>query len=389
MKTYEEINDKIRKGSAVVLTADEMTNLVSDVGTKKAAEMVDVVTTGTFGPMCSSGVIINFGQPSVPIKMKKVILNGVEAYGGLASADAYIGATALSSENPQYGGANVISDLVEGKSIWLQGYGTLTDCKHGEYVETYVDKNTLNECIMFNPRNCYQNYNAATNSGESTLNTYLGVLKPQMGSVAFSGAGQLSPLVNDPNLRTIGIGTKIFLSGAEGVVVWNGTQFKTDAEVTDSGVPIGPGRTIAVVGDLKHMDSKYLKAINIKGYGVTLCVGIGIPIPILDEEMAYYTSISNEKIVTNIIDFNEKTSKRPVIRRVTYKELCSGKVELNNKAVPAFTISNQKIAKSIADELKNRVKNGLFLCVKPVGPLPVCSSVNSMHISEEGKEIWS
>ena len=52
MKTVEEINQKIKKGSAVILTAEEIIDFVKEKGTKRATEEVDVVTTGTFGPMC-------------------------------------------------------------------------------------------------------------------------------------------------------------------------------------------------------------------------------------------------------------------------------------------------------------------------------------------------
>ncbi|MBW1679420.1 MAG: hypothetical protein JRJ08_04650, partial [Deltaproteobacteria bacterium] len=54
-KTIQQINEKIKKGEAVVLTAEEIIDIVDEKGAKKATEEVDVVTTGTFGPMCSSG----------------------------------------------------------------------------------------------------------------------------------------------------------------------------------------------------------------------------------------------------------------------------------------------------------------------------------------------
>ena len=68
-KTYDEINDKIRSGKAVVMTAEEVVDLVRQKGAEKAAEEVDVVTTGTFGAMCSSGAFINFGHSDPPIRM--------------------------------------------------------------------------------------------------------------------------------------------------------------------------------------------------------------------------------------------------------------------------------------------------------------------------------
>ena len=51
LRTYEEINEKIKRGDAIVLTADEFVELAKSKGVKEAAKEVDVVTTGTFQPI--------------------------------------------------------------------------------------------------------------------------------------------------------------------------------------------------------------------------------------------------------------------------------------------------------------------------------------------------
>ncbi|MDD2482062.1 MAG: homocysteine biosynthesis protein, partial [Lutispora sp.] len=91
-KSYVEINEKIKNGTAVVVTAEEIIEITEEKGIKDAAKYVDVVTTGTFGPMCSSGAFINFGHSDPPIRMAEISLNNVSAYGGLAAVDTYIGA---------------------------------------------------------------------------------------------------------------------------------------------------------------------------------------------------------------------------------------------------------------------------------------------------------
>lgn len=134
-KSYAEINEKIKKGTAVVVTAEEIIDIVQEKGMEKTVSEVDVVTTGTFGTMCSSGAFLNFGHSKPRIKMNKAYLNGVPAYAGIAAVDAYIGATALPESDPDnrvypgrflYGGGHVIEDLVAGKDIKLEafGYGT-------------------------------------------------------------------------------------------------------------------------------------------------------------------------------------------------------------------------------------------------------------------------
>ena len=71
LRTYAEINEKIKKGQAVVVTAEEIIGIVKDKGVETAAREVDVVTTGTFGPMCSSGAFFNVGHAKPKMKIQK------------------------------------------------------------------------------------------------------------------------------------------------------------------------------------------------------------------------------------------------------------------------------------------------------------------------------
>ena len=148
-KTYEEINEKIRQRKAVVCTAEEIVDLVRQKGAEKVAEEVDVITTGTFGAMCSSGAFINFGHSDPPIRMTNILLNDVEAYGGLAAVDTYIASTSKSPNPEGYGGGHVIEDLIAGKRIHLRAWGPGTDCYVRKDINTYITIDDLNECYMF------------------------------------------------------------------------------------------------------------------------------------------------------------------------------------------------------------------------------------------------
>ena len=92
-KSIDDINERIHDGSVRVVTAEEMPDIVDELGVSGALREVDVVTTGTFGAMCSSGAFLNFGHPEIPIRMEKMWLNNVEAYAGIAAVDCYLGAT--------------------------------------------------------------------------------------------------------------------------------------------------------------------------------------------------------------------------------------------------------------------------------------------------------
>ena len=382
-KTIEEINQRIRTGDAVVVTAEEMIGIVGDRGEKKAAEEIDVVTTGTFGPMCSSGAVINIGHAKPRIKLGggRVTLNGVDAYAGLAAVDLYIGATALPGDDPRnkvfpgsfsYGGGHVIQDLVSGKDVELRGQAYGTDCYPRKKLETLINIQDLNEAILLNPRNGYQNYNVAVNLSEKTIYTYMGVLKPKLGNANYSSAGQLSPLLNDPLYETIGMGTRIFLGGGEGYIYWQGTQHDPTAKRTPTGVPKAPAGTLAVVGDLKGMTSEYLVGTSFLGYGATLTVGLGIPIPVLNENIARRTAVSDQDIVTQIVDYSKEYPQRNPgnLGEVDYCALKTGKIEVHGQEVPTASLSSYAKARKIANTLKEWIEDGGFLLGQPVRGLP-------------------
>jgi len=396
LKTIDEINEKIKSGKAVVVTAEEMVEITKDKGTKKTADYVDVVTTGTFGPMCSSGMFINLGhsKPRIKIGGGKCLLNDVPAYTGIAAVDVYLGATAIPEDDPRnmvypgafkYGGAHVIEEFISGKNIRLVSTAYGTDCYPRKHIETYINKETVNEAYLYNPRNAYQNYNVAVNLSKKVIYTYMGIVRPHMHSANYCSAGQLSPLLKDPKYKTIGIGTRIFLGGGIGYVAWNGTQHNPCAQRSPDGLPRAGAGTIAVVGDAKAMNSSYIKGASFVGYGVSMFVGLGIPIPVLDEEMAYFTSRSDEDFWAQVVDYgNDYPNRIPKsIGEVNYAQLKSGKIIINGKEVPTYPISSYSKAVEIATTLKDWIKSGTFLLTNPVMPLPGVESGIKLNTLEE------
>ncbi|MDH5687060.1 MAG: homocysteine biosynthesis protein [Candidatus Bathyarchaeota archaeon] len=376
MRTIEKINRKIESGDAVVLTAEEMIKLAEGSGIEVAAKEVDLVTTGTFGAMCSSGVFMNFGHADPPIKMTKCWLNDVPLYKGIAAVDGYLGATALSeTKGFDYGGGHVIEDLVSGKEIELRAESYGTDCYPRRDIETEITIDDLNQAILLNPRNCYQTYDAATNSTDRVLYTYMGTLLPDYGNVTFSGAGQLNPLCKDWNYETIGIGTRIFLGGGVGYILGEGTQHS----------PQGGFGTLMVRGDLKKMSTRYLRGASFHKYGVTLYVGVGIPIPIINERIAKTATLRDEDITVNVRDYGVpvRPDKRPIIGRVSYSELRSGKVVIDNRDVPSSSLSSYRMAREIAETLKSWITEGTFLLTRPVELIPRKSKFKPLKVKKK------
>jgi len=381
-KTVQEINTKIKSGKAVVLTAEEMSDYVETHGPAEAAKEVDVVTTGTFGPMCSSGMYINIGHTKPRIKLSGTCyMNEVPAYCGFAAIDIMLGCTSLPDDDPRnknhpgefrYGGGHVIQEFVAGKDIQLSATGYGTDCYPRKKLDSLINIKDVNEAILFNPRNAYQNYNVAVNTSGKTIHTYLGILKPKLGNAYYCSAGQLSPLLNDPYYRAIGIGTRIFLGGGTGYVVWNGTQHNPGVRRNQAGIPVEGAGTLAVMGDLKKMSPDWLVGVSLYGYGVSMAVGIGIPIPVLDEDVARTTGIRDSDIYAPVVDYSDAYPgrKSDTLGEVSYEELRSGKIHFQGKDIPTASLSSYLKAREIAETLKSWIQSGHFMLSDPVDTLP-------------------
>jgi uncharacterized protein (DUF39 family) len=383
LKTIAEINEKIKRGQAVVATAEEIIDIARKKGISSTAQEVDVVTTGTFGPMCSSGAYFNLGHSKPRIKLGggKVTLNDVPVYTGLAAVDIFLGAAAIPDDDPRnktypgefkYGGGHVIEELVAGKDVRLEAVAYGTDCYPRRKLETWINIKDVNEAVLFNIRNAYQNYNVAVNLSDRTIYTYMGVLKPKLGNANYCSAGQMSPLLNDPFYKTIGVGTRIFLGGGIGYVAWHGTQHNPNVLRTEKGVPKRGAGTLSVIGDLKQMKPQWLVGTSFLGYGSTITVGIGVPIPILSEEILRYTLVTDADILAPIVDYSDAYPQRKpdILGEISYAELKSGTIKVQGKVVPTASLSSYPKAVEIANILKEWIKKGEFTLTEPVIPLP-------------------
>ena len=394
MKTYEQINNRIESGKAVVLTADDIIDYVNRKGLATAAKEVDVVTTATFGPMCSSGCVLNFGHSKPKIRMSEAWVQDVLVYTGLAAVDVYLGATQLRHRDPEnmdhpgefrYGGGHVMEELVAGKTLQLFALSYGTDCYPLREIRTYFTIGDLNQAIMLNPRNCYQNYNVAINDSQRSIYTYMGTLEPDRKNASYCSAGQLSPLLNDPYYETIGVGTRVWMAGAHGHVYAEGTQHAGGVARTPDGIPKAGAGTLALTGDMKQMRQEFVRGMSFRGYGVSLALGVGIPIPILNEDILKRTCVSDREILAPVVDYSvdypQNTGK--VLCHVSYEQLRSGEIEVEGRKVAVGSLSSYYKALEIAHLLADEIKRGDFRLAEPIAYLPKDTTMKPLVTREK------
>lgn len=382
MRTLADINDKIHHRRAVVWTVEELKARVADIGVTQAAKNVDVITTGTFEPMESSGAIINLGHTDPPIKIRKCWLDGVPAYAGFGAVDLYLGATqvvdstdmgdlAEIEESRERGGSHVIEDLIAGKPVQLRAIGQMTDCYPRASCDTTITRETINQFYLYNPRNLYQNFIVGVNGGDRLLYTYLGPLQPRLGNAVYSNPGAISPLLNDPELKLIGIGTQIFLGGGIGYIAWEGTQHFPLQKRLPNHTPIGPAATLALIGDAKQMNPKWVRGCYFKNYGPSLMLGVGVPLPVLSEEVVQHCAVSDQDIVAPVVDFSIPRRVRPTFGLVSYAQLKQGRITIDGNSVRTAPLASVFRSRQVALELKQWIERGEFTLTEPVASIPM------------------
>jgi uncharacterized protein (DUF39 family) len=382
MRTLAEINDKIRRRCAVVWTVEELKARVAEVGVTQTAKEVDVITTGTFEPMESSGAIINLGHTDPPVKIRKCWLDGVPAYAGFGAVDLYLGATQVvdytdigdipdGEESRERGGGHVIEDLIAGKSVQLRAIGQVTDCYPRASFETTITRETINQFYLFNPRNLYQNFIVGVNGGDRPLFTYLGPLQPRLSNAVYSNPGAISPLINDPDLKLIGIGTQIFLGGGIGYIAWEGTQHFPLQKRLPNRTPVGPAATLALIGDAKQMNPKWVRGCYFKNYGPSVMLGVGVPVPVLSEDVVKGCAIQDKDIVAPVVDFSIPRRVRPTFGLVSYAQLKTGRITIDGKSVRVAPLASFFLSRQVALELKQWIERGEFTLTEAVAPIPM------------------
>jgi L-aspartate semialdehyde sulfurtransferase len=331
--------------------------------------------------MESSGAIINLGQTDPPIKIRQCWLDGVPAYAGFGAVDLYLGASQMADttgfgENSEAnlakerGGGHVIQDLIAGKSVQLRAIGQVTDCYPRANFETSISRDRINQFYLSNPRNLYQNFIVGTNGGDRPLHTYLGVLQPQLGNAVYANSGAMSPLLNDPELNLVGIGTRILLGGGIGYVSWEGTQHFPLQKRLPNQTPIGPAATLALIGDAKQMDPHWVRGCYFKGYGASLMLGVAVPLPVLNEAVVEACAVRDEDLVAPIVDFSIPRRVRPTFGLVSYAQLKSGKLNIDGKIVRVAPLASLYLSRQVSMLLKQKIQAREFFLTEPVAALP-------------------
>lgn len=296
LKSIKEINDRIRRGDVVILTAKELCEMVRK---GESVKDVDVVTSATCGIMSGTMAVFSFkvAEKGTFVKAKSVLMNGVPAFPGpcpnerLGMVDVVLYGTSTSIYSPsKYGGGALLRDLVEGKSIEVR-----VESVEGKVVEKELTLWDMAYAKLVTTRSCFRNYMAFVNSRDKPVKSIFSVLEMEGGlkMASVSGCGEINPLEKDPLLRTIGVGTKVLVNKAVGYVIGAGTRATREKP------------NLSIFADIKGMSSYYLGQF-VTALGPEPFNTMAIAIPVINEEVLEEAKKVDEVVQLPIADVNDR-----------------------------------------------------------------------------------
>ena len=307
-RTFLEIQEKIDRGDVVILTAQEICDRVRQGETFDLCD-IDVVTTATSALMSGTYAVLSFkvAEPDTFTTASKVWINSVPAQVGpcpnerIGILDLIVMGTQASKTNPGYGAGDLFRDLVRGEQVLVE---ILTDDNRTLTCSTTLTQ--IPHAMLHSSRNAFKNYLAFVNPGKTAVSTifHSDKMNGNYEEMTFCGCGELNPLENDPELKTIGIGTKVLINGAEGFVTGPGTRSSAEKP------------NLSGIADMHQMNPEFLGGFK-TGHGPDIITTWAVAIPVLDRDMLTHILKTDAQIPLKVVDVRTRRQ----ISEITYGDV--------------------------------------------------------------------
>jgi len=291
-RNLSEIKKKIKDGTAIVITVQELIDQISE-GEKVQFEDVDVITTATKGLMSGIMGVFSFrlSPPKTLRKFTEVSINGILTYPGpcpneyLGIVDLIVYGTAQSKTQENYCGGSLFRELVEGKKIEI-----VARSSEGEEIKKEMTLEDMQFAKLMGTRQAIKNYNAMINCETYKVDTIFSCqpFEPDKTQITFSGCGALNPFQNDPNFESFGVGTPILVNGSIGYLMGPGTRNYIEKP------------NMMTIAPMLEMHPEYMGAFK-TSYGLEPICSIAAPIPILNEKIFNYIVKSDKDVQLTIL----------------------------------------------------------------------------------------
>ena len=332
-RKLSDIKKKIANGTAIVLTVQELIDIVAK-GEKIQFEDVDVVTTATKGLMSGITGVLSFrlAAPKSIRKFTDVSINGIDGYPGpcpnefLGIIDLIVYGTGHSKTIEDYSGGMLFRDLVEGKSV-----DVVAKSVEGDVIKKQLTLKDMQFARLMGTRQAIRNYYAMINPTTENVNTIFSAMsfKPDNSQITFSGCGALNPFQNDPNFEAFGVGMPLLVNGNIGYLIGPGTRNNVYKP------------NMMTIADFQGMKPEYMGSFK-TSYGPEPICSIAVPIPILNEKIFDSIIKSDKEVPLTILN---------LVGREKLGEISYGDVWDNNFLVSFDAKKCGKCEECIIEEL--------------------------------------
>lgn len=362
------------QGRLQVRTAAEFRALVGAAGLAEAYAATDVVVASEALFSDQASLVLSLGPTDPPIRLRTIRLAGVPALAGCGPADLVLpiggGLGGGGGEGDCRAGAQVLAALLAGEPVSLAGSGESTVQHPRRELHGELRLQQIGSGRLLLHRAIQENGVVAVSSAEGLLHTACGSLLGPLvnGLYTCPGAGSIG--LTMPGLELLGPGSPVLVAGAVGWVIGSGSGHQPQPRRQPGGHALSPGASAAVAADLHDLDPRWIRPCFFEGHGSALIVAIAAPVPLLDGGTARAAAAGPEVLEAPVLDLAIPRRVKPALGSITYAELESGRFRLDGRELRCAPAHSPRLARSIADELVERLRQNRFPLRLPAMPLP-------------------
>jgi uncharacterized protein (DUF39 family) len=100
-------------------------------------------------------------------------------------------------------------------------------------------------------------------------------------------------------------------------------------------------------------------------------LGVGVPLPVISEEVVSCCAVQDKDIVAPVVDFSIPRRVRPTFGLVSYAQLKAGRITIDGKSVRVAPLASLYLSRQVSLELKQWIERGEFILTEPVASIPM------------------
>ena len=361
-RTESALQELQRSGDLLVRSAADYRCLVMEQGLEQAYRQTHVVVASNAEFSQQASLLLHLGPTDPPMRIRSFRLGEAEGHGGHGSTDLLLPI--------DQGGAQALEALLRGETLPFSASGSGGSQQPRLELESRLGLEQIGAGRLLLHRGIAENGVVALSSREGLTATPWGPVLGPFASALYSCGGAGSIGLTMPQLRLLGPGSPVLVAGAIGWVSGAGSGHNPQARRTPEGLALQPGACCALEVDLHRLQPRWLRATRLEGGGSGLLVAVAAPVPLLDAAAARAAASGDAELEAPVLDYGIPRRVRPSFGRVSYAQLHTGTLPLQERSLRCAPAHSPRLAAEIAAALVEQLQAGQFPLRLPLQPLP-------------------